>query len=111
MKLGQYVRTDTGDLWQPKSIDKLDKGDIVLDYDFWYKESELEFADSLLDLIKPLDLLYVDFEGIKVCRIPETLNEVRNCRKRIESGDWKLLGITTKENIHDTMYMTKWEDE
>ena len=124
LEVGNYVRTNQGiakylgisketrfdeeydiylfdecifDNWNTIDIDKIDN----------YK---FKASNNIIDLIEPLDLMYIDIEpndghgGIVIPRIAETLNELEKWKKRFESGECKLVYITTHEQIESMQY-------
>lgn len=70
----------------------------------------LEASHNILELIKPLDLLFIDIDpydgygGIVVPRIAETLNELNKYKELIKSGQWKLVSVITYEQIERNCY-------
>ena len=69
-----------------------------------YKESE-----NIIDLIQPMDLLFVDIDngyegGIIVPKIAETMNELNEIKSKIKSGNLKLKYIVTREQIENLKY-------
>ena len=69
----------------------------------------LKASHSIIDLIEPMDLMYIDISpddcgGIVVPRVVETLNELEKWKKRISSGDCVLKGIVTKEQLKNMEY-------
>ena len=64
---------------------------------------------DLLELIEPLDLMYIDISpddcgGIVVPRIAETLKELEKWKERIRSGECKLVMIATSQQINEICY-------
>lgn len=120
MKIGDYVRTIKGfgkvekiEILKKDTIIYLDSG-ITIDYitkDFTKDELNKMYPSSpnIIDLIQPLDLLFVDISpddcgGIVVPRIPETISELNNFKERIKKGYWVLKSILTKEQIESMKY-------
>lgn len=77
--------------------DRIDRVDVV------------KSSKDILELLEPMDLLYVDIspddcEGIVVPRIPENINELNGMKWLIESGHWGLIGVVTREKLINDMY-------
>lgn len=75
-----------------------------------YDIKDLKISDNILDLLQPLDLLYVDIDpeddcdGIVVPRIAETEAELDKFKERIKNNMWKLVYIVTSEQMESIGY-------
>ena len=123
---GMYVRTKKGFINKIEKI--LDKEKTLskriiktekeeLDWFFGFEEYTDLFEPShfikasydILDLIQPMDVLFVDIDnghagGIIVPRIPETINEVNKIKEKIKKGELILKGIVPKEILIENCY-------
>lgn len=88
--------------------------------EFYYEEDDIsrtvclvediiKARHNIIDLIEPLDLLFIDispddFGGIVVPRIAETLAELEIYKERIKSGEHVLKAVLTKEQIQANIY-------
>lgn len=106
MRSGIYVRTQQGDLFQlDKEVDNclIPRG-IYIPY-IIMADDVLCASGNILDLLEPLDVIYVDIEpndgcgGIIVPRIAETLGELERIKEKIRSGSWKMVCVTTHEFV------------
>lgn len=74
-------------------------------------------SHNIIDLIEPLDLLYIDIDphdghgGIVVPRVPETMNEVKKYVDGIKKDEIRLVGIVTRKVIQDSCYWLEKSDE
>lgn len=119
MKVGDYVRLKNG------YIDKIEELKLQTKYTkynkllFEHKAVECLFSDedlkqlksspNIMDLILPMDLMYIDISpdncgGIVVPRIPETYCELNQIINEIKLGNYILKGIVTKEQLMENMY-------
>lgn len=117
MKVGDYVRTTSGDIGIiiecPEKL-KNEYGRYI-----WFEtageqrpiisEYVIKSSPNILKLLEPMDLLYVDIDGgfeggIIVPRIPETLNELNDYIKKIKSGELILKGVVTHEQLMERMF-------
>ena len=111
LEVGMYVRTKEGNI---EKICAIENTHIYTDEDYlsWYGNYNAfsKASHNIIDLIEPLDLMYIDIEpndgygGIVVPRVAETLNELEKWKKRLESGECKLVYITTHEQIESMQY-------
>lgn len=117
MEVGDYVRTEDG-------IDKVEGYRYEPEYEnghvIWFEKSDSGWrytdkdlpksSSNILDLIEPMDLLYIDIEygyegGIVVPRICETQAELDEEIKRIKNDkERKLVGVITHEQIESIEY-------
>jgi hypothetical protein len=73
------------------------------------EEKDFKARHNIIDLIEPLDLLFIDispddYGGIVVPRIAETLAELEIYKERIKSGEYILKGVLTREQIQSNIY-------
>lgn len=64
---------------------------------------------NLIDLVKPMDLLFIDispdrYGGIVVPRVPETESDLEVIKNNINSGANILKGVLTQEQISSEVY-------
>ena len=120
MKLekGMYVRTDMGDISKIKSIWENERVffENKVDIDWFTSDSfgisylkKCKASHNIIDLIEQQDLLFIDISpddcgGIVVPRIAETLAELEIYKERINSGEYILKGVVTREQIQSNLY-------
>jgi hypothetical protein len=114
MNVGDYVRTEKGILKirddKPFKDDKNKLNYLTYgNYTCVLKENIIKSNPNILELLEPMDLLYIDISpddcgGIVVPRIPETQNELNGFVEFIKSGHWILKGVVTREQIENNMY-------
>ena len=116
MQVGDYVRTKYGKIGKIVNISKNRVGTTTYLVEWgncktYYVSQVKDYKSNpnILKLLEPEDLLYVDIDngfegGIIVPRIPETLNELNNYIKQIESGKLILKGVVTHEQLENDMY-------
>lgn len=117
LKVGDYVRTKKGIIGKIITIgDKIitiGMGYVGIKFNddacFVEKEDIITASDNILDLLAPMDLMYIDVSpddcgGIVVPRIAETLNELEKLKERIMLGECILKGIVTKELLEQNTY-------
>lgn len=114
LEVGMYVRTKTGKIGKLEDINLAeDQKRYILDSSnvyVYYKEDLSKASHNILELLEPLDLMYIDIDpndrhgGIVVPRIAETLNELEKWKERISSGECRLVSITTHEQIEQISY-------
>lgn len=134
LEVGMYVRTHDGEIakiindeWANDEDGNCDKLHIEFEFDkyIWQFESrylnEYEYgigdyerwfkkvSFNPLDLIEPMDLLFIDISpddcgGIVVPRIAETMVELNDIKYGIEKCNWILKRIVTKERIQANWY-------
>ena len=73
------------------------------------EEKDFKARHNIIDLIEPLDLLFIDISpddcgGIVVPRIAETLAELETYKEIIKSGECILKAVLTKEQIQSNIY-------
>jgi len=110
LEVGMYVRTLT--FSNISRIGKLEKIDdiCITDNGAVDKTQIIKASHNLIDLIEPQDLMFIDIDpndgcgGIVVPRIAETLNELEKWKKRIRSGECKLVSIVTSQQINEICY-------
>lgn len=73
------------------------------------KSHIIKSSPDILDLLKPMDLLYIDTDndyagGIIVPRIAETYCELKQIINEIKLGNYILKGVITKEQLENCMY-------
>lgn len=76
---------------------------------FANKEDVIKSNSNILDILEPMDLLYIDISpdncgGIVVPRIPETLDELEKYIEKIKSGEYFLKYVVTHEQLENNMY-------
>ena len=120
LEVGIYVRTKCG-IEQIYRIDnnktkwkyvyklKEQDGDGCINIGILSSEDVLKASHNILDLIEPMDLLYVDISpdncgGIVVPRIPETYCELEQIKDNIKLGKCILIGIVTKELLNKNTF-------
>lgn len=69
-----------------------------------YVSAVRDFSPNIIDLIEPMDLMYIDISpddcgGIVVPRVPETLNELNEIKEKIKRGECILKGVVTHEQL------------
>ena len=108
MKNGDYIRTDIGEI---RKVVRVTDDLYILDKDvvFAHKDKIKKSSSDILDLLKPMDLLYINIEngcagGIIVPRIPETYCELKQMINEIKLGNYILKGVVTKEQLENCMY-------
>ena len=114
MKLKDYVRTKYG-ITQYKEY-KSNMGNLLCmpikngsQGIFANKEDVIKSNSNILDILEPMDLLYIDISpdncgGIVVPRIPETLDELEKYIEKIKSGKYILKYVVTHEQLENNMY-------
>lgn len=111
LEVNMYVRTKYG-ITQYKEYET-SKGKLLcmplMNGTFANIEDVLNASYDILDLIQPMDVLFVDIDngyagGIIVPRIPETINEVNKIKEKIKKGELILKGIVPKEVLIDNCY-------
>ena len=120
MKVGDYVRTKTGEIGKISYISEYNTA-ITTDY---YENPNIaktvgvskivKTSSDILDLLQPKDLMYIDISsdncgGIVVPRIPETYCELNQIISEIKLGNYVLNGIVTKEQLMKNMYKVESE--
>lgn len=119
MKENDYVRTKTGvhkifrinekaTVWK-YDCDKKPTGDWDSSYEYIKirEEDSIKSSPNILELLEPMDLLYIDIDvcgGIVVPRIPETLDELKEYIEKIKSGEYILKYVVTHEQLENDMY-------
>lgn len=127
MKVGDYVRTNNGLIFK---IIGGNEDDWKIDIEYskleyfedtwlelyryndnggWFVSKNCKLSSNILELLKPMDLLYVDIDGgfdggIVVPRIPETLDELERYIEKIKSGEYILKYVVTHEQLENDMY-------
>ena len=110
MEVGDYVRTKDGKIFKWKEIcttsveDYMEHTRKIL-----FIEDEIKSSPNIIDLLQPMDLMYIDIStdncgGIVVPRIPETYCELEQIINEIKLGNYVLNGIVTKEQLMENMY-------
>lgn len=115
VNVNDYVRTKDGLIRKIVEIDKL----IYIDKDYISDEPEyhnslieedvIKSSPDIIDLLKPMDLLYIDIDngyagGIIVPRIAETQAELNLIIDLIKSGKWILKDVVTNEQLDSMKY-------
>ena len=112
MNVGDYVRTEISSL-NIQRIGKIKEiiGEYFIHTDIgtYDKENIIKSSPNIIDLLQPMDLIYVDIDnnyasGIIVPRIAETQAELNLMIDLIKSGKWILKGIVTKEQLDSMRY-------
>jgi hypothetical protein len=122
LKVGMYIRTIYGYI---AKIKKINENSIVCDSQIFQATSfssehtkilKLEkieqiknVSNNILDLLEPMDLLYIDispdnYGGIVVPRVAETKAEIDKWKIKFVSGECILKTILTKEQIIKNRY-------
>jgi len=111
MSVGDYVRTKRGIIGKIKLIDnQTELEDLYLVKRQWYYKEDITKSNSnIIELLEPMDLLYIDISpddcgGIVVPRIPETLDELEKYIEKIKSGEYILKYVVTHEQLENNMY-------
>lgn len=110
-----YIRTKEGKIDKVLEINTEDFDEPAVrlaSYPIGMYQGMFEYEKAnydLLELIKPLDLMYIDIlpddcGGIVVPRIAETINELEEWKERIRSGECKLVMIATSQQINEICY-------
>lgn len=113
MKIGDYVRfydrdwTEIGQI-----VDEVEDSHLKVvkcKDDYYDLDNFIKSSPDILDLLKPMDLLYIDIDndyadGIIVPRIAETQNELNLMIGLIKSGKWILKGVVTSEQLDSMKY-------
>lgn len=97
IKIGKIIKIDN-------NIYELDKNEVTTDEYIIGEPSE-----NIIDLIKPMDLLFLDIDygyegGIIVPRIAETMNELNKVKEKIKNGELILKYVVTREQIENLKY-------
>lgn len=116
LKVGEYIRINgkigkikeiilNGNLYEDSGI-YLENEKIIIGKE---EMNKLKSSENIIDLIEPMDLLFVDIDngyegGIIVPRIAETMNELNEIKSKIKSGNLKLKYIITREQIENLKY-------
>lgn len=117
MKDGDYVRTKNGYICKVININDFREPSVrycvdanyLKDFMFIGDEDIEKTSPNILELLEPLDLLYVDISpdncgGIVVPRIPETQNELYKIICCIGRQEVVLKGVVTRERLINSMY-------
>ena len=112
LKVGYYVRFRTlSNEVKIRKIIKIDNNIYELDKNEVTTDKYIigEPSENIIDLIQPMDLLFVDIDngyegGIIVPKIAETMNELNEIKSKIKSGNLKLKYIVTREQIENLKY-------
>lgn len=117
MKIGDYVRTRTGTIGKIININEFREPSMKYGIDFQCADDIIFIGDehivksssNIIDLLKPMDLIYVDIDngyagGIIAPRIAETQAELNLMIDLIKSGKWILKGIVMKEQLDSIRY-------
>lgn len=101
-----------GNLYEDSGLYLKHNGKIHLSKDYMNK---MECSNDILDLIKPQDLMYINFDpydghgGIIVPRVAETQNELNKYLKPIKNHEHKLVGVLTLEMINNNMFEVEYD--
>ena len=120
LKVGMYVRTKFGikqiyeinnkaTKWKYLYKSTKQDGDNCIDLSFLKEDDILKASENIIDLIEPMDLLFLDIDygyegGIIVPRIAETMNELNKVKEKIKNGELILKYIVTREQIESIKY-------
>ena len=120
LKVGMYVRTKFGikqiyeinnkaTKWKYLYKSTKQDGDNCIDLSFLKEDDILKASENIIDLIEPMDLLFLDIDygyegGIIVPRIAETMNELNKVKEKIKNGELILKYIVTREQIESLKY-------
>ncbi len=123
IEVGMYVKTGEGyfgkiididnTVWNPITIDtKIDSrrhDHYPKSWLFLKKDNIKKSSHNIIDLIEPLDLMYVDISpddngGIVVPRVAETLNELDEWKSRFANGSCILKSVVTHEQLENGKY-------
>ena len=99
IKVGMYVRTESGKIWRVISSKAIDG----------HRRRIVNASFDVIDLIEVQDLMYIDISpdnwgGIVVPRVAETMNELNYWKERLLSGEYILKGIITHEQLRDNVF-------
>ncbi len=118
LEVGMYVRTNR-DIGKATKIYERNDGNMVFNigiYQYYFTEI-IKASHNIIDLIEPLDLLFIDIEphdghgGIVVPRVPETMNEVKKYVDGIKKDEIRLVGIVTRKVIQNNCYWLEKESD
>ena len=75
----------------------------------WKYFDNVKSSPNIIDLLKPMDLLYIDIDngyagGIIVPMIAKTYCELKQIINEIKLGDYILKGVVTKEQLESMTY-------
>ena len=112
LKPNDYVKLNTGEITRSINVSPIRGNRIYYANgdDCWFDISAVRnFSPNILELLEPMDLLYVDISpdncgGIVVPRVPETLNELEEYIEKIKSGECILKYVVTHEQLEKDMY-------
>ena len=115
LKPNMYIRTKEGKIDKIVEINTEDFEEPTVrlaSYPIGMYQGMFEYEKAnydLLELIEPLDLMYIDISpddcgGIVVPRIAETLNELEVWKERIKSGKCNLVMVATSQQINEICY-------
>lgn len=124
MNIGDYVRTKNEGIGKIiEIVPFMDETRIFLDnnkgnrifqsnigtYKTNDEENIIKSSSNIIDLLQPMDLIYVDIDdnyagGIIVPRIAETPAELNLMIDLIKSGKWILKGVVTNEQLDSMEY-------
>jgi len=126
MKVGDYVRNNKGEITKVLFMEEKNNWlevrysrplnnitafhhNMLISKDIEKSEHIIKSNKDILELLEPMDLLYIDIDGgfeggIVVPRIPETLDELNGFIEFIKSGHWILKGVVTHEQLINRMY-------
>lgn len=117
MRVGDYVRThgyidkiiNINDFREPSMKYALEQPSWNDDVIFIGEEDITKSSPNILELLEPMDLLYIDISpddcgGIVVSIIPETPAELKIYKEHFKDGSYILRGIITKEQLESTEY-------
>ena len=117
MKVGDYVRIhgyidkiiNINDFREPSMKYALEKPSWNDDIVFIGEEDITKSSPNILDILEPMDLLYIDISpddcgGIVVPRIPETQNELYKIICGIGRKEIVLKGVVTHERLESMEY-------
>lgn len=115
LKPNMYIRTKEGKIDKIVEINTEDFEEPTVrlaSYPIGMYQGMFEYEKAnydLLELIEPLDLMYIDISpddcgGIVVPRIAETIKELEEWKERIKSGKCNLVMVATSQQIRSISY-------
>lgn len=117
MNVGEYVRTENGDIGViincPEKLKKNYGNWLWFETSYEQRpirnEDIIKSSPQIIDLIEVGDLMYIDISpddcgGIIVPRISETANELNRYKEKINNGEYILKSIVTHEQMEAMQY-------
>lgn len=117
LRPNMYIRTKEGKIDKILEINTEDFDEPTVrlaSYPIGMYQGMFEYEKAnydLLELIKPLDLMFIDIDPNDNCgglvvvpRIAETINELEEWKERIRSGECSLVTVATSQQINEICY-------